>query len=119
MTTVSLRSRILEADDIGKKLVHVPEWDVDIEVRTMTAGKRSEMMKSATDNDGNIDVAQLWPMIIIASAYDPETGEALFTSGDIDALKEKSAAAVELLGSEAMAMSGMGGDPVDEAGKAS
>lgn len=116
---MTLRDRILAADDIGKKLVHIPEWDVDVEVRTMTAGKRSEMMKAATDDDGNIDVAQLWPMIIVATAYDPETGESLFTPADVDALKEKSAAAVEMLGGEAMAMSGMGGDPVDEEGKAS
>jgi hypothetical protein len=115
----SLRDRILSADDIGRKIVHVEEWEVDVEVRTMTAGKRAEMMRAAVGSDGNIDPTMLWPMVIIATAYDPETGDALFTSTDMEVLKNKSAGAIEFLGGEAMAMSGMGGGDIDEAGKES
>lgn len=116
---MSLRDRILAADDIGRKTVHVDVWDVDVEVRTMTAGKRAEMMRASVGPDGNIDPTELWPLVIVATAYDPETGEPLFTSADVEMLKTKSASAVEFLGTEAMALSGMGGDAVDDAGKAS
>lgn len=113
----NLRDRIFAHDDIGKSLVEVPEWDVTVELRTMTAGERSKMMKAALDDEGKVDMSALFPMLLIAATFDPETDEQVFSEGDIAALQQKSAAVVERLGQQAMKLSGMGEDAVDEEGK--
>jgi len=116
---VSLRDQIIAADDIGKETVHIDIWDVDVEVRTMTAAERSKMLNSAMDDSGNIDLEQLYPRILIATVFDPESGEQVFSGDDVSALQNKSAAAVEKVAQKAMALSGLTPEAVDEAGKAS
>ena len=116
---MSLRDRILAADDIGKELLVVPHWDVEVELRTMTASERSKMLASAVDNNGNMDLEELYPRILIATVYDPESGDPVFDSDDVASLATKSAAAIEFVAQKSMALSGLAGDGVDEAGKAS
>ena len=85
----------------------------------MTAAKRAEMMQTAMGEDGKVNLTELWPMLIVATTYDPDTGDPVFTTDDIEALLGKSAAVIEMLGTEAMNLSGMRDDSVDEAGKES
>lgn len=116
---MSLRDRILAADDIGTELLEVPQWGVTIEVRTMSAGKRSRMLQTCSLGDGTVDLDQLYPMIIIACVFDPETGDQVFSEIDIAALKEKSASSIEFVAQKAMSMSGMSASAIDEEGKGS
>lgn len=106
---MSLRDRIIAADDIGKRLVHVPEWNVDVEVRTLSTGMRSRMLQSATTGDGGVDISRLYPMLVIATAFDPETGTPIFDDSpeDFELIQNKSAKAVEVVAKVAMEMSGM------------
>jgi hypothetical protein len=114
---VSLRDRILSADDIGREVIEVSQWGVSLEVRTLSAVQRSRMLKTCTLPDETIDLDRLYPMLIIGTSFDPETGEAVFTESDISALQEKSASAVEFVATKAMAMSGMTPKAVDVEGK--
>lgn len=115
---MSLRDRIIAADDIGRHLVEVPEWGVEIEVRTLSAGMRTRMLKTAQTAEGEVDLELLYPTVLIATCYDPETDEPVFTSDDIQIIQEKSATAVEALAQKAMEVSGMTGEAsVDEEGK--
>lgn len=116
---MSLRDRILAADDIGKELFNVPLWDVEVEIRTMTASERSKMLNSAMDKDGNLDLEQLYPRILIATVFDPKSGEKVFDADDVAALQNKSASAVESVAQKAMTLSGLTPDAVDDAGKES
>jgi hypothetical protein len=116
---VSLRDRIFAADDIGKEEIHVPQWDVNLELRTMTAAERSKMLGSAADDDGNMNFDELYPRILIATVFDPESGEPVFSAEDVASLQNKSAAAVEFVAQKSMALSGLSSEAVDEAGKAS
>lgn len=116
---MSLRDRILSADDIGRTTIEVPEWGCELEVRTVTAGERSKMIRSALTDEGTLDTTTLFPMLIIGSCFDPETGEQVFEADDITALQGKSAAAVERVGQKAMEMSGMTSEAVDAEGKVS
>jgi len=116
---VSLRDRILAADDIGKDVMEVPEWGCSLEVRTVTAGERSKMIKAALTDEGTLDTVSLFPMLIISSCFDPDTGEQVFGPDDLAALQGKSAAAVERIGQKAMEMSGMTSEAVDAEGKVS
>ena len=37
---MSLKEQILKADDLPKEKVNVPEWNVDVYVRALTAAER-------------------------------------------------------------------------------
>jgi hypothetical protein len=76
----SIRDRVAASEDIQKQVVK--PWGVDIEVRTMTGAQMESLDK---------DSANFRSEIIIASCFDPETGEKAFRVEDIDMLNGKSA----------------------------
>lgn len=114
---MSLRDRILAANDIQGKSVHVDEWGVDLEVRTITSVERSRLVAMCTKEDGNVDMEKMYPLLIIAAVFDPETGEKVFLAEDMNLLQDKSASAIESVAKVVMQMSGMLKDDVEEEGK--
>ncbi len=114
---MSLRDRILAANDIATRTLHVPEWDVDLEIRTLSALERTRMIKACTDLAGNVDLEKMYPLLIIASAHDPESGAKVFDHSDMTLLGDKSASAVEKVAKVAMEMSGMNAEAIDAEGK--
>lgn len=114
---MSLRDRILSANDIATRIFHVSEWGVDLEIRTLSTLDRTRMIKACSDSEGNVDLEKMYPLLIIASAYDPETGEKVFEQSDMDAISDKSASAVERVAKVAMEMSGMNPNAIDAEGK--
>jgi hypothetical protein len=114
---VSLRDKILNADDIESELVEVPTWGVTVEVRSMDARSRTRLIKMASDDQGMVDMEVIYPEMVIMCSHDPETGERIFGDEDRNALMSKSSVPVELLALAAMRVSGMNSTAVDEAGK--
>lgn len=114
---MSLREKILNADDISSEIIEVPAWGVTVEVRSMDGRSRTRLLKTASDADGNIDMEVVYPEMILLCCFDPETGERIFEESDRDAVLSKAAGPVELLALAAMRVSGMSSDSVDEAGK--
>lgn len=114
---MSLRDRILAADDIGKEILNVPQWNLNVEVRTLSAIQRSKMIATCTLPDGAIDLDKLYPMLVIATVFDPETGAKVFDAEDMALIQEKSAASIEFIAQKAMAMSGMVAKAIDDEGK--
>jgi hypothetical protein len=114
---VSIRDQIINADDIEHEIIEVPVWGVSIEVRSMTGRARTRLIKTATDNDGQLDMETLYPDMVILCAFDPETGEQIFTQDDRDLLLSKSAGPLELIALAAMRISGMTPDAIEVAGK--
>ena len=106
---MSLKDKIKAASDIKKELVKVPEWDAEIEVRTMTGVQRALMMNQSIDSDGKILYEKMYPDMVIACSYDPETGKLLFDESDKGWLMEKSCSAIELIATKAMRLSGLTG----------
>jgi len=103
----TLREAILNADDLESRTVEVPEWNnLVVELRSPSVERRGEMMTEYM-KDGAIDFVRLYPALIVATAFDPETGEPVFTNGDIELLTKKSAKAMERLGAIASELSGM------------
>lgn len=122
MTT--LRDRILNADDVQSETVDVPEWDAKVEVRSMTASARANLLEHFYHQRSNGDSdsvepswAELHPHVVIACAYDPESGERLFEPGDADALGAKLAGPVERIALAGMRLSGLTEEEADDAGK--
>lgn len=116
---MSLRDRILSANDIQSNTIHVDAWDVDLDIRTLTASDRSRLIAMCTNGDGTVDMDKMYPLLIIAGVYDPETNEKVFTSEDMSLIQDKSSGAVEVVATEVMRLSGMSAKAVDEEGKSS
>lgn len=114
---MSIRDRIIEADDIETETIYVPQWDVTIEVRSMDGRARTRLLSSAAENEGRLDLEQFYPEVVIRCAFDPETGERIFGDDDVDLLLSKASAPLEMLAQAALRVSGMAGDSLDAAGK--
>lgn len=91
----SLRDRIKECDDVFKEVIHVDEWDCDVEIRSFSGLMRSNLIDDATKPDGTLDNDTLNKGVIINCVYDPESGEKLFDQSDVGWLMKKSAGALE------------------------
>ena len=117
----SIRDRILDADDLDTQSVHVPEWDVTLELRSPSGAERAAMMRLTVDDDGERkldDWSLLWPIAIAVCAFDPESGERVFQLDEVEALQAKNANVLQRLGDLCLALAGLKPDAVD-AGKGS
>lgn len=112
-----IREQILAARDIRSETVAVPEWGVTVEVRGLTGTQRARLMKNGFDARGAVDFERLYPELIIASVFDPETGEPVFGDADREALNAKSGAALEQVAQAAMRISGLSPDSGAQAEK--
>jgi hypothetical protein len=114
---VSIRDQILAKQDIPSEMVDVPEWGVKVEVRGMTGAERTRIMDKATQNAGDVNLQFVYPEIVIATAFDPESGEQVFKPNDRDALLAKSATALDRIAAVGMRLSGFTAESADNLGK--
>lgn len=114
---MSIRDQILTAQDIPSEIVDVPEWGVKVEVRGMTGAERTRIMDKAVGQTGDVNLQFVYPEIVIATSFDPESGEQIFSPSDRDALLAKSANALDRLASVGMRLSGFTQESADVAGK--
>ena len=110
---MSLRNQILAAEDLYSETVTVPEWGVDVLVKSPTVAVRNEVLAAVTLEDGSVDNSALFQALVVICACDPETGELMFTKDDIPALSGKSAKAMERVALAAFRVSGMDPDGVE------
>lgn len=114
---MNLREKIKNANDIQEEIVDVPEWDVKILVRSLTGKERAELLNVCMTPGGQVDFKKLYPMLLIATCYDPETKEKIFEPADKDWLNMKSGAVIEKIASVATKLSGLGTDELVKARK--
>ncbi len=114
---MSLRDKILAANDIQEETVEVPEWGVKLLVRGLTGRQRARLLQNAVDTSGKMDLERIYPELVIYSVYDPETKEQIFKPADRDALADKSGAALERIAQVAMRLSSLTPEAVKEAQK--
>jgi hypothetical protein len=112
-----LKEKIKAVQDVRVEKAVIPEWDVTLELRTMKAIDRARLLKSCVDKEGNVIGERFQAGLIIASCYDPETGEKVFEDGDFEFLMEKSAGVIEYLAGIAMNISGLNRDSLKAAEK--
>jgi hypothetical protein len=121
---MSIRDKVLNAQDIGEQVVSVPQWGVDLLVRGMTVNQRNTLLMQARKEDGTLDLPTYYAGIVQACSLDPETREQVFAPDDIGLLGAKSPAAIDLVTKAALALSGLEADAdvaqgVEAAGKGS
>lgn len=122
---LSIRDLVAEANDIEKRLVDVPEWGVEIELRAFSLDARSgfldQMQVGNLDGDDEVKGAmkRMYPAMLIAACHDPETGALVFTETDAPMLLTKNGNVVDRLGDLILKMNGMVEGAVDDAKKGS
>ena len=114
---MSLKEKIKNTNDIKSEIVTVNVWECDLEVRSISALKRAEILEMVMDENGDMNHNKLHAQMIIASCYDPESGNKVFDENDDEWLLEKSCGAIEMLMTKAMALSGMSKSALDDAEK--
>ena len=104
----SIRDKVEKAKDIDTELVHVDKWDVDIEVRTITGAAREQI------DDNSPSLRSEW---IVASCFDPKTGEQIFGMQDIEMLDNKAAVGTSKLGEAIKRVNGWTAEARDALGE--
>ena len=102
------KTAILDADDLPREEVEIPEWGGSVFVRTMTAAEKVAFSIENEDNPGDF----LSRLAAIATC-DAE-GNLLFTADDVAALGAKNGVAVERIADIAQRLNGMGAKAQEE-----
>jgi len=109
-----LRDSILNINDIKVEKLYIPEWDVEVEVRGLSGSARNRILSKALDKKGSLDLDSMYPDLIIASLYEPDSNERIFDAADRDQLNAKSGKALERIARVAMALSGLDEGQVED-----
>ena len=114
---MGIKEEIFAADDLACEPYAIEEWGVTVKLQGFTAGQRAKLMHQVLAGNSDpalIDWATVYPEIVIAGTYDPETGQPLFTKDDSDALNKKSGLVIERLAIQIMKLSGVDPEAVAE-----
>lgn len=113
------RDAILQAQDLTKELVEVPEWGGEVYVRALTAAERDRYIGSSMLQRGKEQSVNFQNISakMCALAICDEDGKRLFTDADVQALAGKSAAALNRVFEVASRLSGLTESDVEDLAK--
>lgn len=103
------KAQILEASDLQKEEVQVPEWGGSVMVYGMTAGDKDSYEESmiSSAKTGTVTLKDATARLCSLCCRD-EDGNRLFDDTDVQALTGKSAMALARISNVALRLSGMG-----------
>lgn len=107
---MSLRDKILGKLDRPTQMVHVPEWECDVWVRPVSV--RTKMKIAAAAN--SMDFERIVMLTLLDSLCD-ESGKALFSESDVEALAERNGAVIDRLARLVAEANHLGADAVEQA----
>ena len=113
------RQEILGASDIVTEEVEVPEWGGSVLVRGLTGKERDQFEASIIVGRGkkrDINMRQMRAKLAAHSMVD-EQGNLLFSASDVEALSNKSSAALERVFAAAQKLSGLSDADMEELAK--
>ena len=110
------RDAILNAQDLARERVEVPEWGGAVLVRALTGRERDAYEAGIVHPDGRkmrYTLTNMRARLVSLSVID-EAGTRLFSDSDVELLGRKSAAALERVFEAAQRLSGLSAQDVDE-----
>ena len=114
------REMILQADDLRRELVSIPEWGGEVYVRSLTGAERDQfeagMMKIVVGGTPVVKLELARARLASLTMCD-ESGQRLFTEADVVALSGKCAAPLERVFEAAGQLSGLSKADVEELAK--
>lgn len=111
---VLTRDQILAAADVVKELVAVPEWGGEVWVRTPTGKARDDFEGAMIAATGKPDRYRNIRARLCAACMCDEDGTRLFEGKDVEALGEKSAAALDRVFGVAQRLAGLSSADMEE-----
>ncbi len=109
------KAAILAVDDLLFEDVPVPAWGGTVRIRVMTGTERDEF-RAAIAGENGVPVGQFSAALLAATCVD-ENGVRLFSMEDVESLRAKSAASVDVPAAVAMRLNGLGPKAVKDAEK--
>ena len=106
----------MQADDLAHENVDVPEWGGTVRVRTLTGFERDAFEQSVITRRGkqvDMNLENLRAKLAALTIVD-EDGERLFSEADVQALAQKSAAALSRVFTVAQRLNGLTNEDVEE-----
>ena len=110
--TLLTKSAILAANDLKTQDVDVPEWGGAVRVRAFSGRERDAFEASLIGKEGRLENVRAR---LVSLTLCDETGNRLFSDGDITALGGKSAKALDRVFAVSQRLNGIGADQVDAA----
>lgn len=113
------RDAILQAEDLPRELVEVPEWGGCVYVRALTGAERDAFEASVVEQRGKstkMNLRNIRAKLVALTIVDEE-GTRLFSDADVKLLGQKSAAALDKLFEVAQRLSGLKDEDVEELAK--
>lgn len=119
MAAKDLRARIFTPRALPTKTVTSKHMaDVTLELRTLTYGDRAKLVRACKDEEtGEIDGIRLTFAALIACAFDPETGEKVFSEGDTETVEALPGVLLDDWAFPALQLNGLSPDAVSDAAK--
>jgi hypothetical protein len=114
-----MKDKILQAQDLTKEKVNVPEWGVELWVRCLTGTERDKFESDIVSGRGDnvkMNFHNMRSKLLVMTLVD-ESGERIFADKDTDALGKKNAAVLDRLFAIAQKLSGLRKEDVDELAK--
>jgi len=99
------RDSILQADDLPKESVEVPEWGGQVWVRTLSGTERDSFEQSMVNKKNKPNMDNVRARFAVLTICD-EAGDRLFKAADADELGKKSAAALDRVFAVAQRLNG-------------
>ena len=106
------RQQILDCKDILSETVQVPEWDGEVLVQGLTLAEKDSWTECIL-SDGKVKMKGATALLCALCMRD-ENGVRIFSSGDMDELDKKSAAALDRVFQVAQRLSGIGQEEIEE-----
>jgi len=114
-----LRAAILaQTQELQEQTIYVPEWKVWVTVREMSSPARVALITATTDATGRRDGNKYYPLLTIASCFDPATKQPIFSAADKDTLNTGGGTAMERVTQIASRLSGLDADMFQQTKKA-
>ena len=117
---MNLKDQILQANDLPREKVSVPEWECDVWIRALTSQERDDFEQSMIETSGfgkklevQTDLSNAKAKLVCRCMVDDD-GERIFTDDEAVALGGKSAVVLNRLYEVASKLSGMSKDDMDE-----
>lgn len=110
---MSMREKILNCDDIKHEVVSVPEWGLDVRVCVMNGLARDKFDHILTTMAKEKNLNHIRATLAVFTVRDEEN-KLIFSHGDIDALSEKSSAALDRIFAVAQRLNGLTNADVEE-----
>lgn len=108
------REQILQADDLKRVKVDVPEWGGEVYISVLSAAARDAIEADWAASDGKVEHLR---SRVVARTLTDGAGNRLFGDEDIPEVAKKNSAAIDRLFSEAMKINGMSAGSVEDAEK--